>query len=1158
MRVRTMQSRPGAIVPLAALMMTGLCAFIALALDLGIIMVARNQCQNAADAAAMAGARTLNGDTSTNNNYSNVQPNAVAAAQANSVFGQSINASNQLTITIGDYYYNAATSAFQINATGLGNSGDNYTLVQATVTSNQSLFFARVFGMSTLTATAKATAAHRPRDTVIVVDFSGSMRFESLLSAPYYGSRTLSMNPDTVYPTWGQYQGNSSQLIYSGDQTAPGGEDISAANITTTTTNSNASVISGFYGDATAFGTSTPAFTAAPSSYGTTPNGDVPLTQNKNNSATYAKTVSDFLNAGTLPTSRDWRFELDGYSAYAGGVANASLATATDYTNAPFKGYTQGPGYWGKTFMTWPPDPRVPLTTTYYTAGQITSIVNQFLTDFGYTAADFANTSVTVDAAIVTTTATTLSVANNNAGNFPTGFPFKVMMGTTSGGAFTGSPEVLSVSAASGSATNGITSWTVARGQDGTSAAAVVKTTLSAGMTAGTTSLSATTAAGTAGFPATPFKIMVGALNGGNTAFTGTCEIMNVTSIGTGKNWTVQRGQDGTTANAMTNGFTVALVQTVGLLTGPPLYGIYTAASTNISATVGTTPSGSNVWSSWSSAATLGSYLTGNVYDPGSSAAPIDKLQTTDANYQQLLRLYCRNGGTGMPKDSTGAAMPCDWRTRFFTYASTGLPVMDNDSTLYSSGTLRAPSSGGYLINYSAILDWIKNCGPNPFPAQLRAGGIVYYTSIPSTINTASFPPTDPNQRFWKEYIDDVLGFMQTGGSGSSPNYSVVSQYNGYGDDIPWGSVSTSGQPSGWPTSTYINYSDNPNRPLLRGWFGPLTMVDYLGNYNASDPSNNNSPRLWWPGTVTEAPTYQTKLGIQAAIEDTFYNHPNDNVSLIFFSSPRDSASATGYYNHVPVPLSRNERLMINSLWFAPKVISTNAEINLYNSSGVNTGDIYTVPRANGGTCYSMGLMLAYNQFSSNSALLNFTANAPTGSAGGNGRNGASKMLVFETDGMVNTGASAPLVSSTNGQGYYKVRMTDANNYSAGGTEFPTNVNGVSFSTGASQSQAIAQQICNTQANGGYSTSNKPVTINCLAFGSLFEGSSGNATNALSNLAALEVIGNVQPAGATTLASNKIIVGNFSTRIANMQTAFRAIMQDGIHVTLIASGTGQP
>src|SRR5262249_54585095 len=152
------------------------------------------------------------------------------------------------------------------------------------------------------------------------------------------------------------------------------------------------------------------------------------------------------------------------------------------------------------------------------------------------------------------------------------------------------------------------------------------------------------------------------------------------------------------------------------------------------------------------------------------------------------------------------------------------------------------------------------------------------------------------------------------------------------------GSPQTTAQPTGWPTSTYMSYTDNPQRPKLRGWFGPLSLIDFLGNYNASDPSNNWGPRLWWPGTATEAPTYQTKLAVQAALKDFVQNHPNDNVSLVFFSSPKSSATATGYYNYTRSPLGRDERAMINSLWFSPKVIRTGNEISVYNDSGVNPG----------------------------------------------------------------------------------------------------------------------------------------------------------------------------------------------------------------------------
>ncbi len=79
-------------------------------------------------------------------------------------------------------------------------------------------------------------------------------------------------------------------------------------------------------------------------------------------------------------------------------------------------------------------------------------------------------------------------------------------------------------------------------------------------------------------------------------------------------------------------------------------------------------------------------------------------------------------------------------------------------------------------------------------------------------------------------------------------------------------------------------------RPLLSFWFGPMTMIDFLGNYNLwySGYGNDCSHYCWWPGTCHEAPLYACKLGIQAALSDIQNNHPNDLVSLIMFSVPHD------------------------------------------------------------------------------------------------------------------------------------------------------------------------------------------------------------------------------------------------------------------------------
>ena len=164
-------------------------------------------------------------------------------------------------------------------------------------------------------------------------------------------------------------------------------------------------------------------------------------------------------------------------------------------------------------------------------------------------------------------------------------------------------------------------------------------------------------------------------------------------------------------------------------------------------------------------------------------------------------------------------------------------------------------------------------------------------------------------------------------------------------------------------------YGDNPLRPKLHFWFGPLSMVDCLGNYNVWYDVNPYCSRFcWWPGTCHESPMYDCKLGIPAALTDIQNNHPNDFVSLIMFSVPQSSADDTSgtRFNRVRVGLGQNYSNMQDSLWYPPATVgNSSATVTPYDCNNIE------VPRATGGTCYSMPLMLAYNQFSANSTLLN-------------------------------------------------------------------------------------------------------------------------------------------------------------------------------------------
>jgi hypothetical protein len=480
-----------------------------------------------------------------------------------------------------------------------------------------------------------------------------------------------------------------------------------------------------------------------------------------------------------------------------------------------------------------------------------------------------------------------------------------------------------------------------------------------------------------------------------------------------------------------------------------------------------------------------------------------------------------------------------DWRKLYFTYPGSATPMDDNSKLWDSSGNFQTPGSSTYNVNYTAILNWLTSTGPNPFPSRLQSGRIVYYTAIPTSINTAAWPPTDLNERFWKDYIDYVLGFMQTGASSYMDISTNAAGLSGYGNDVVWGTtaITPKSSLSGGSQTPYMFYGDSPRRPLLSFWFGPLTMIDFLGNYNLWYYTNPNCSRYcWWPGTCHESPMYACKLGLEAALSDMNNNHPNDQVSLIYFSTPASGNNDTGgnRFNRVRVGLGQNYNNMQDSLWYPPATVgNATATVTPYDANNIE------VPRAQGGTCYAYPLMLAYNQFSANASLQTYATAQAAGDAGGNGRKGAQKIIIFETDGAPNTTAAATFTNDGAYQSYYNIRYNSAN---PGGSEYPNNVNGYGDNDAAVTSQifTICQQLAGPDSGTGYSTSSKPLLIHCLAFGPL--GSSAAPT-----LSQMQSLGNVNDG----MPAYKLINGDQATIVSNLQTAIAKILQDGVQVSLI-------
>jgi hypothetical protein len=482
-------------------------------------------------------------------------------------------------------------------------------------------------------------------------------------------------------------------------------------------------------------------------------------------------------------------------------------------------------------------------------------------------------------------------------------------------------------------------------------------------------------------------------------------------------------------------------------------------------------------------------------------------------------------------------------------------------------------------VNYDAILAWIRS-GTQTLPPRMRAGGILYYDAIPTTIRTDAHPipisdQDSRNQRFWKMYIDEVLGIEQWGFTTTNgvryASHSNRAGRMGYGNYFSWPGKTTRVYASGrglenaspapphtrwrWgqsgADSRYMNYRDNPRRPRMQFWFGGATMIDFIGNMNINQ-------QKWMPGTAHESPMWQCKSGVAAALADIRQNHPNDLVSLIGFSKPEGytpslSGVQAGSYNAARSPLGRNHNKMVNSLYFPSYVANTNTEITPFDAT------INDSPKSIGGTCYAMGFMLAYNQFSrgvSSTDLKTFaTGSAPVGQAGGLGRKGAQKIVIFETDGVCSATVYAPgglnSMFTNNGghRSWFKVRYDTAGSPK---NEYPPYIASGSTEAGT-QAHEVVQRLAalDTDGNPGYSTRRKPVKVHTLGYGSLFEGTTAERTTALNVLQGIQYYGGVQDSASTPLESDKIIIGTSAQRITKMQNAFSKIMQDGYSVTLI-------
>jgi hypothetical protein len=294
-------------------------------------------------------------------------------------------------------------------------------------------------------------------------------------------------------------------------------------------------------------------------------------------------------------------------------------------------------------------------------------------------------------------------------------------------------------------------------------------------------------------------------------------------------------------------------------------------------------------------------------------------------------------------------------------------------------------------------------------------------------------------------------------------------------------------------------------------------------------------------GTLHEAQAWQLKVGISSTLDDIRSNHPNDFCGLAYFAWPN--------FNSIRAPMSQDFVTTKNTLFFPKSIVPSiptnpSLEVRPYDVSwnrsstvGAANHVIGNYPISSGATDPNSGLALAYNLAASNPSL-----NADPNKRG---RRGASKFVIFETDG----------VPSANTNWQFNARGYDSTySFLNNGTWQGSGTSGAIDPALAIVDQ-IVKPVSLVNTNGidhGFSLPSAPARVYSIGFGDLFSSTTAaQRTNALNFLLDVQKRGKTSPLTATAMPTEQIITGDYNTRIANMRFVLERIMQSGIQVTLI-------
>ncbi|MDP3876993.1 MAG: pilus assembly protein TadG-related protein [Methylobacter sp.] len=170
--INSIHRQRGTVIIFVTLLLTIIFSFTALAIDVGYLFVVRNELQNAADSAALAGANYLYGDLYKTSSVSCAQSNVTfpnwSCAESNTTAAIQLNKATNTTLTNGQVnygYWNITGNPTGLQSTSIIPGIDNLPTVKVTISKSNgqngggiATFFAGIMGINTLDASATAVA----------------------------------------------------------------------------------------------------------------------------------------------------------------------------------------------------------------------------------------------------------------------------------------------------------------------------------------------------------------------------------------------------------------------------------------------------------------------------------------------------------------------------------------------------------------------------------------------------------------------------------------------------------------------------------------------------------------------------------------------------------------------------------------------------------------------------------------------------------------------------------------------------------------------------------------------------------------------------------------------------------------------------------------